>query len=156
VAAVPDLDLDVLGGQRVYNGTIDIGCHEFDWRDDFARILSPSIVAVDSASPSVTAVAKNALRLSGDGSSMELHRVDSCCNRGSCSFLVKVSGAGTLSVFRDGAEEPWAEVTEVDCEASFSFRMSEPLEKLSFFFAGEGYADILKFTRHAGTVITVK
>jgi hypothetical protein len=34
--------------------------------------------------------------------------------------------------------------------------MSEPLEKLSFFFTGEGYADISKFTRHAGTVITVK
>ena len=155
-ASVDGGDSDLDGSQRIYNGTIDVGCWEFDWRGDFTRILSRSIVAVDSASPSVTAVEENALRLSGDGASMEAHRVDSHSKIGNCSFTVKVTGAGTLSVFRDGAEAAWVEVEEEDGEASLLFKLSETFEKLKFSFAGEGYADVSKFTRHAGTVITVK
>ena len=32
-------DVDYDGGQRVYNGTIDVGAGEYDWRPVFGRIL---------------------------------------------------------------------------------------------------------------------
>ena len=32
--------LDAAGSQRVYNGTIDIGAYEYDWRDDFRITLT--------------------------------------------------------------------------------------------------------------------
>lgn len=155
-ASVDGGDSDLDGSQRIYNGTVDVGCREYDWRGDFARMLSPSIVTVDSASPSVTVSAESALRLSGDGSSLGLRRIDPCHGVGSCTFSVKVAGSGTLSVFRDGAEDAWAEAVEGDGETVLSFRLAEPLERLSFSFAGEGHAEISKFVRRAGTVIAVR
>ena len=46
--------LDLFGGQRVYNGTVDVGCGEFDWRGDFAARLAKRGVEVDAATANVT------------------------------------------------------------------------------------------------------
>ena len=32
-------DIDLRGGQRIYNAKIDVGCGEYDWRGDFASML---------------------------------------------------------------------------------------------------------------------
>ena len=45
---------DYAKGQRVYNGTIDVGAGEHDWRGDFAKELAKKGVAVDVATPNVT------------------------------------------------------------------------------------------------------
>lgn len=47
-------DLDFADGQRIYNGKIDVGCGEYDWRGDFAKKLSKRGVAVEVASADVT------------------------------------------------------------------------------------------------------
>ena len=54
-------DADLLGGQRIYNGKMDIGALEADWRAAYAATIAPSDsrFAVRSADPSVT--------LSGNG-----------------------------------------------------------------------------------------
>ncbi len=41
-------------GQRVYNGKIDIGCGEYDWRGDFGRKLAKKGVEVIAADEGVT------------------------------------------------------------------------------------------------------
>jgi hypothetical protein len=51
-------DIDLKGGQRIYNAKIDVGCGEYDWRGDFASMLGTKAaisemgenVTVDSAS----------------------------------------------------------------------------------------------------------
>ncbi len=42
LSAGPDdiLKLDLEGGQRVYNGAVDVGCGEYDWRNDYGKKLS--------------------------------------------------------------------------------------------------------------------
>ena len=45
-------DTVVDGGQRVYNGRVDIGAYEYDWRADFAAAIGGG-VTVSQASPKV-------------------------------------------------------------------------------------------------------
>lgn len=44
---------DLAGGQRIYNGQIDIGCGEYDFRPDFAVMLGPRAV-ISEMGPNVT------------------------------------------------------------------------------------------------------
>jgi hypothetical protein len=89
--------LDVSGGQRVYNGQIDIGPGEYDYRGIFAKKLSRRSVAVEAASPAVVAADGAGLSL-GNGDSLTLalfFRAD-----GECSF--KVDGSERVTVTADG------------------------------------------------------
>lgn len=89
---------DLFGGQRVYNGTIDIGPGEFDYRGIFAKKLCRRGVEVEAASPAVVAGDGAGLSL-GDGESLTLaifFRAD-----GECSF--RVDGAEQVTVTADGA-----------------------------------------------------
>jgi hypothetical protein len=45
-------DIDLKGGQRIYNAKIDVGCGEYDWRGDFAPTLG-SKVAISEMGPNV-------------------------------------------------------------------------------------------------------
>ena len=53
-AVMEFLEKDFAHGQRVYNGAIDIGCGEYDWRGDFGRKLAKKGVEVVAASEGVT------------------------------------------------------------------------------------------------------
>ena len=46
-------NVDFAGGQRVYNGAVDVGCGEYDWRGDYGNKLSKYVV-VEVASTNVT------------------------------------------------------------------------------------------------------
>jgi hypothetical protein len=46
-------DCDFAGGQRVYNGQIDVGCGEYDCRADFERLLGRGVV-ISVMGPGVT------------------------------------------------------------------------------------------------------
>lgn len=52
---VPDgiKDGDFADGQRIYNGTVDIGAYEFDWRKSYADTVHPLRCTVSNASPEV-------------------------------------------------------------------------------------------------------
>lgn len=89
---------DYLGGQRVYNGTIDAGCSEFDWRPVFAACLTPKKLVVDAADPSVTTNAAGALVIpSGAVSATWTAAV------ASAKLPIEVTGTGTLSIYLNEA-----------------------------------------------------
>lgn len=48
-----DLSTDLLGGQRVYNGRMDIGCIEADWRAVYTQAVDARRFNVDAASSAV-------------------------------------------------------------------------------------------------------
>jgi hypothetical protein len=89
--------LDVSGGQRIYNGQIDIGPGEYDYRGIFAKKLCRRSVEVEAASPAVVAADGAGLSLgSGDSLTLALFfRAD-----GECSF--KVDGSERVTVTADG------------------------------------------------------
>jgi hypothetical protein len=150
-------DCDMDGNQRIYNGIIDAGCWEYDWRRDFAgRLGSQTSLAVTSASPSVTTNAIGGLRLSGDGCALNVRWTDA----GACTkryvFTAGVTGTGTLSVYRDGAVEPWTVLVADDGQTGLMFDSAAAENRLSFVFSGEGSAELSSFAKHMGTVITIR
>ena len=72
------------------------------------------------------------------------------------SFTAQVSGAGTLSIFRDGAEEAWETIDAEDGTTAFSFKSDAATNSLSFAFSGEGSAVLSGFSKIGGTVLIVR
>ena len=123
-------DTDLAGVQRVYNGKIDIGCFEFDWRPKYAAILGKGL-AVTAASPEVYAVGESAVAV--PGGSLEVEWANANGSRREFSGLMNVTGTGTLTAAR--GDEAFAALTSADGEQAFKFFSSDPLEKLSFAYA---------------------
>ena len=127
------LDEDFAGGQRIYNGRIDIGAGEFDWRDDFAGRLKHNAtynLVVAGASPDVVTNAVAGVTVS-DGAAISL---DWTFDRdGEISFSAVQSGEGSLSVTCDGS--PVAVNPETGRGAAV---VSAGSHRLEFSFSGSG------------------
>ena len=122
---------DVAGGQRVYNGAIDIGPGEYDWRGDFAKTLARKGVAVEAASANVTTNAVAGLDLR-DGERLEF--VCTAKTDGKVSF--SVTGAGTVTVTYGGEPlEPVGGAYSVAVGTGTS-------EVFAVSYAGEGVATV--------------
>ena len=127
-------DTDLAGGQRVYNGRMDIGCFEHDWRPKYAAILGKGLT-VTAASPEVYAVEESAVAV--PGGALEAVWANTHGGRREFSGLMNVTGTGTLTAARGG--ETFATLTSADGEQMFKFFSGEALEELVFAYApGEG------------------
>jgi hypothetical protein len=85
----------------VYNGTIDIGAYEYDWRGDFAKRLKRSKVDVVSASAEVVTNGVRALTVPSDAT-IEIDW--SVKTDGQHTFYAVAEGEGSVSVTCDGVE----------------------------------------------------
>ena len=108
---------DFAGGQRVYNGKIDIGAGEADWRSVYTTALGAKRTTVLEAGPGVTA-GELSLNLE-DGDSLVLR------------LEPKVSGEGSVTVVSEG------DVT-VTCGGQVAVKTGD----VYTFKAGEGLADV--------------
>jgi len=91
--------LDLFGGQRVYNGTIDVGCGEYNWCDDFTRVLATRGLTVVDASDNVTTNLSAGLDIPA-GQSLKLGMQLKSCN--TVSFVVSTETPEAVSVLADG------------------------------------------------------
>lgn len=101
-AFASELGKDLMGGQRIYNGKIDIGCGEYDWRGDFTKQLAAKGVAVEAASDNVTTNDLNGLVLS-DGDMLTLKLVTKTDGEVSLKAVAGDDG-GSVTVRVGGAE----------------------------------------------------
>ena len=93
-------DKDILGGQRIYNGKIDLGAFEYDWRNDFSAIIGKkNLIVVDAGENAVTN-GSHALLLNPGGSIVVDWMLE---EQGTYVFNVISRGDG-VSVLRDGEE----------------------------------------------------
>ena len=93
---------DVSGGQRIYNGRIDVGCGEYDWRGAFAQSLdAKGRIEVAEAGGTVSTNASGGLVLSGETALTLYWRL---AQPGERLFSVAGEGAGGVTVFVDGEE----------------------------------------------------
>ena len=141
------LKTDFAGKQRVYNGKIDIGAFEYDWRDDFARALGSSHVAVVSADEAVVTNSTGGVTVPA-GASLGLVWSFSCDGR--CEFNVAAVDGGTVSVLLDGVE-----MVPVDGIYSFVGTAGSQAA-ISISCEGEGYAVASAFHLCKGLVFTVR
>ena len=89
---------DLSGGQRIYNGAVDIGALEYDWRDDFASRISKRNLTVVEANPGVVTNGSEAVSIPPECSvTIDWDLLES----GPYSFRVAATGAG-VTVLRDG------------------------------------------------------
>ena len=107
-------DKDAFGGQRVYNGAVDVGCGEYDWRGDFAKALAAKNVEVTAAGEHVATNAVAGLDVAA-GQSLKLKL--SLGTGGPVSFALATEDAASVSVFVDGRQLSVAEAGIVSFEA---------------------------------------
>ncbi len=91
--------LDFAKGQRIYNGAVDIGAGEFDWRGVFGTKLRPGSARAQvlSASENVTTNVLDGIVLN-DGDSVEVaYAVRTLASR-ICTFRAVLTGEGTVTV----------------------------------------------------------
>jgi hypothetical protein len=88
------LDRDLNGTQRIYNGAIDIGAAEYDWRGRCARALGRG-VSVVAASPVATENAAGVKLPGGE--------IAGTLGKGEFDAAFSVVGGGTLFVYCDGS-----------------------------------------------------
>ena len=139
--------LDNRQSQRVYNGRIDIGANEYDWRADFGALLG---VTVEAASPEVTAQTA-ALRVPAD-SSLQVSWQPPVGKK--ASFDAQVTGTGLLAVTHNDA--PLAALTAADGRQTVKFRAAGE-NVLDFAFAdGTGYADVGNFMNSPGMLLLLR
>ena len=90
--------LDFAKGQRIYNGAVDIGAGEFDWRGVFGTKLRPGSARAQvlSASENVTTNVVDGIVLN-DGDSVDVaYAVRTLASR-ICTFRAVVTGEGTVT-----------------------------------------------------------
>ena len=126
---------DRMGGQRIYNGQIDIGPGEYDWRGDFTQALTkkPDQLAVGAATPDVTTNALGQVALS-DGDSVTL--------------ALSLPFGGYSSFALDKAEGVSATVDGAALEPAggrFSFMAAAGDHVVTISYVGEGQATVTEF-----------
>lgn len=140
---------DVLGGARVYNGQIDIGCGEYDWRGEFSQALDgKGRIEVVAAGPGVVAGGDGSLVLSaGD----ELVLDWDLPYAGTLAFSVSGEGAESVAVTVDGKQ------VGRDGDGMFRFGPCDGVSRIVIRQTGEAPATVGGFGRSTfGLRIIVK
>lgn len=147
-------DTDIAGGQRVYNNVMDIGCYEYDSRDDFAHALkSNGGVTVTAASPAVEQVEAGVLIRDGELAATWTRPMV----RGAFAFDCEITGNGMLTVLLNG--EAFATLTSADGARTLEFRNELLSNALTFRYdaaAGDtGGAFVRRMNRKLGLVFSL-
>ena len=142
--------LDALGHQRIWNGTVDIGAVEYDWRTDYAAALGGTGVTVTEASPSVKLengkvclFDGSALKVTWEGPSADSRR----------KYTASVSGAGELDVTL--ADEPLA-IVKAENSGVQRYRASGTVDDLAFAYIGAGSVFLSDFMCNPGMSISFR
>ena len=147
---------DVYGGQRIYNGTIDIGAVEGDWRPMFAKLLDGKGIRINvtAADPGVSS------NYVGDATAVSLHEGEELAFAWSMSKRsaprrgkVQVTGTGMLALTHNG--ETFATFTAADGVAEFTLPAAW-LDAFAFAFEGEGSADLFGFAAPVSMAVSFR
>ena len=149
-------ETDVYGGQRVYNGAIDIGAVEVDWRPRYRAILGAGGLTVTAADPQV---AEDAGAVLIPGGSLSATWANARAPRSvHLVGMAQVTGNGTLTVKVDG-ETMWT-LTAADGAVALRLRTTSSLTSWAFEYApGEsdtGGARLSGFSRQIGITMNFR
>ena len=139
------VNISLGGGQRIYNGCIDAGAFEYDWRPEFSKCLHERRVFVEEATPNVSIASASSLYLS-DGDVLDVAWM--VRTPGKCQFKTSVSEQGKLSVYVNDVPA----MPTVD--GVYVFVLGKGKSTVRAKFSGEGVATVGDFVgAEAGMVI---
>lgn len=129
---------DALGGQRVYNGSVDIGAVEYDWRGDYAAdLVRKGDCTVTAATANVIAQGTS-VKVPADGSLTLRWKLASGASRGHLAVTVDVVGTGSLEVYLNGA---LVETRTAASKPTFDLKTRTADNEVVFKYVGtDGYA----------------
>lgn len=140
---------DFAGGQRVYNGAMDVGAGECDWRGRYATVLGGgSRFAVTAATTNVTEVATGVQLTDGQALTSTFRSLSA--SGGVSEWQIARTGAGTLTVSVNGGAP---EVVDADV---YRPQLAAGENVFAFAYAGDGVAVLRRFAHHDGTVLTFR
>ena len=152
-------DTDLFGGQRVYNGAMDIGALEGDWRATYAKGLAGARATVETATPNVVESAAKTVILNPEA---KLEATLAGSKGGLATdygVKAKVTGNGRLIVKLNG--ESLGEPLQGPCdltEIKFTNALAE--NSLSFEYLpgvdDTGSAELVKMNRYVGTLLFIR
>ena len=150
------LSKDVYGGQRVYNGKVDIGAVEYDWRGDYAKDIAKREVVVSAADPQVI---EREGKVTLDPGASLIAEWTPVGESARCDVKASVTGTGTLTVSVDGVAI--RTVTAADSPKTFNFvgaigKTSKILFSYSQEEGDEGCAVIEKVGSQQGLLLLVR
>ena len=143
-------DIDLAGGQRVYNGAIDVGCFEYDWRDRYRRDLgSPRTLSVTKAS--ADAVEQDGAVALKSGA-IEIEWASGGKSNHGYSFTVEVKGEGTLTIVWNGESRS---MTAADGKVKLEYKSQLDLNSLSFAYDGDDDGVVLDNFAHVSALAII-
>lgn len=123
------IEHDFAGGQRVYNGNVDLGCYEYDWRGDYAADLG-SCASVEAAAPQVVETSGGKVLVKGGTLALAF---DDTTGKAKYKVPFEVTGTGTLTLL--AGDEVVGAFTAADGAQNLVFRDKTWGRKLSFAYA---------------------
>ena len=127
--------LDVAQGQRVYNGRLDIGAYEHDWRGAYAQYLGGSRMRVDAASPQTVEAADGSSLTLGAGTLSLAFTGGATDATTKYALPLAVLGAGTLTAVLNGTQTNV--FTAADGATELRFRSSLAENAVAFTYDGD-------------------
>lgn len=148
---------DASGGQRIYNGAIDAGALEGDWRPVYAAdTCNNRRFAVVSADAGVVETERGSVAI-GHGMNVEANWSNGGSAQVAYELRFKVSGAGTLVLtINDGEPVVFA---DSDAEQVYVFCTDSALTRLRFASTGTGVGDLVELlscVRVKGTALSIR
>ena len=147
-----EMGKDLMGGQRIYNGQIDIGCGEYDWRGVYGgKLNAKGRAEVAAASANVTTNTLDGVVLTG-GDSVEVeYTVASGSTAHTCTFKVAVTGEGTVTARCGDA------LLVPDASGTYTFSGTPGANLVTVSFEGEGSAVVSAFAGpHVGIRFVIR
>lgn len=143
-----DFTTDGVGGQRVYNGTMDIGACEYDWRGEYACAIGGG-VTVETASPDVELV-DGKVRLTDGCALGGTWSIVTGGKKAKCSAGFSATGEGTLTGNLDDGSGSARTATVSDGSESIAFKSKDASLDWSAEYAGDGSGTVGPFDAVVG------
>ena len=135
---------DYYGVRRFYNGALDVGAYEYDWRPVYRAILGkPSSMADLDTSPYVVAGNENVAIPDGSALTCVLAPISGVAPF-KCVFEAEVAGNGNLTVTINGEEV--LVIPGTNARTTYSIKCADAAAAMSFSYDGAGSARLYGLT----------
>ena len=143
---------DALGGQRVYNGAMDVGAVEADWRGRYIADLGlRGGFEITNVSPEVVETAANAVRL-GEGTSLSAQWLNSANRSRHYSVIFDVAANSAVTVTVNGVSTTYDTAGRHELKVDLAAHSDNAVA----FSCIAGSADLIGASCLDGTVIVFK